>query len=400
MKNLFAAMLAAILAVLAVATPIRADDQSVTDTLGKEVHAIGAVLMDARTGRVLWGKNEREPLAMASTTKIMTALLALEHGKPDAKVVASRQAAMAPKVHMGLSAGEEFRLYDLMLALMLESSNDAAVAIAEHIGGSVEGFCAMMTHKAREIGAQDTVFETPSGLDSDQHFSTAYDMALITRHALANEDFVRLINTRDTHFSSSRRSYSFTNKNRLLNEYAGANGVKTGFTGKAGQCFVGASKRGDMQLISVVLGSGWGDAGREQKWRDTKRILDYGFDNFRYEVVVPQNSGAGDIFVERSRTPIVGTRFERGLELPLSTPEKTSIVIDHDTPKLVRAPIEEGQHMGTAKVYIKGSLVDEIPILATATATRHDLKTSLEKTINTWLEMGTNARVDVVLPKF
>lgn len=365
-----------------------------------EIQAIGAVLMDARTGRVLWGKNEHAPLAMASTTKIMTAIAALENGDIESKVVASRRAAMAPKVHMGLSAGEEFRLYDLLLALMLESSNDAAIAIAEHISGSMEDFCVLMTHKAREIGADNTVFETPSGLDAENHLSTAYDMALITRYALENEEFMRLINTRSAEFRSSRRVYHMNNKNRLLNEFEGANGVKTGFTGKAGQCFVGACKRGDMQLISVVLGSGWGAEGREQKWKDTKKILTHGFDNFKYEVIIAPQGDSGDIYVERSKTLFIPTYFAHGLMLPLSREEYESIVIDSDAPRLLRAPIIDGQRMGTAKVFIMGELAQEIPILANGTAARHDLKTSLERVLNTWLEMGTNEKVDTLLPEF
>ena len=365
-----------------------------------DIRAMGAILMDAATGRVLWGKNERTQLAMASTTKIMTALVALENGDPNSRVVASKRAAMAPKVHMGLSAGEEFRLGDLMLALMLESSNDAAVAIAEHIGGSVEDFCALMTWKAHSIGATDTAFETPSGLDSDNHYSTAYDMALITRYALNNPDFVKLINTRIATFSSSQRTYNFANKNRLLYEFDGANGVKTGFTGKAGQCFVGACKRGDMQLISVVLASGWGDAGREQKWRDTKAILGHGFDNFRYEQIVNERQEAGSIILERSKTPYIDTALARGLNLPLSRHERESIVVDINMPRVMLAPVEEGQEVGSAKIFIMGEQVDEIPVLASSGALRHDLKTSLEKVLDTWLEMGTNAEVNIVLPEF
>ena len=365
-----------------------------------DVRAMGAVLMDAATGRVLWGKNERARLAMASTTKIMTAIVALENGDPESRVVASKRAAMAPRVHMGLSVGEEFRLGDLMLALMLESSNDAAVAIAEHIAGNVEDFCALMTWKAHSIGAVDTVFETPSGLDSDNHYSTAYDMALITRYALSNPDFVKLINTRIATFRSSQRTYSFVNKNRLLNEFDGANGVKTGFTGKAGQCFVGASRRGDMQLISVVLASGWGDAGREQKWRDTKKILTHGFDNYRYEQIVHESQEAGSIAIERSKTLHVDTALSKGLNLPLNRQERDSIVIDLNMPRVMRAPVEAGQEVGIAKVFVMGEMVDEIPVVASAGATRHDLKTSLEKVLDTWLEMGTNEEVNVVLPEF
>ncbi|MCL2618906.1 MAG: D-alanyl-D-alanine carboxypeptidase [Defluviitaleaceae bacterium] len=365
-----------------------------------DVRAMGAVLMDAETGRVLWGKNENTRLAMASTTKIMTAVIALENGDMDSRVTASRRAAMAPKVHMGLLAGEEVRLGDLMLALMLESSNDAAVAIAEHVGGSVEEFCAMMTAKAHSLGAVDTNFETPSGLDSDNHYSTAYDMAVITRYALRNPDFVNLINTRTATFQSSARTYNFVNRNRLLHEFCGANGVKTGFTGKAGQCFVGACRRGDMQLISVVLASGWGSTGREQKWRDNKAIMTHGFDNFRYEQIAEERQPSGAITIERSKTPQIDTVLSKGLKLPLSRQERESIVVDIHMPTAMRAPVQEGQQVGTAKVFIMGTVAEEIPIVTTVGAQRHDLKTSLEKVIDTLLEMGTNEEVNTALPEF
>jgi len=395
MKKIRALMLVIVISVMMFGQVVSASELAEAD-----VRAMGAVLIDGKTGRVLWGKNEHVELAMASTTKIMTALVALENGDLNSTVKASKRAAMAPKMHMGLSAGEEFKLADLLLALMLESSNDAAVAVAEHISGSVEDFCAMMTWKAHSIGAVNTMFETPSGLDAENHFSTAYDLALITRYALNNPDFVRLVNTREASFRSSLRTYSFVNKNRLLREFDGANGVKTGFTGRAGQCFVGASKRGDMQLISVVLASGWGDAGREQKWRDTKAILNYGFDNYRYEQIVAENRPAGEIAIERSKTPQLDTTLSKGLNLPLNKQERDSIVIDINMPPQLRAPIEAGQEVGIAKVFVMGELVDEIPIVTTDFADRHDLKTSLEKALNVWFEMGTNEKINVVLPEF
>ena len=163
------------------------------------VAARGAVLMDGESGRVLWGKNETEPLTMASTTKIMTAILVLEQGNLDDVITISTRAANSPEVHMHLTTGEKIREEDLLYAMMLKSYNDAAVALAEHIGGSVEEFCKQMTEKAKEIGAENTVFGSPNGLDGhltfEQHHSTAKDMALIARYALQNDKFVEIINT-------------------------------------------------------------------------------------------------------------------------------------------------------------------------------------------------------------
>lgn len=365
-----------------------------------DVAAMGAILMDAKTGRVLWEKNAYTQLPMASTTKIMTAILALEKGNMSDNVKVSRRASLAPKVKLYLSAGEEVKLGDLMLALMLESSNDAAVAIAEHISGSVEKFCKEMTQKARELGVYNTDFETPNGLDSDNHHSTAYDMAQITRYALQNQDFRRIIQTKNHSFQSSKRHYNIINKNRFLYEYPGATGVKTGFTGKAGQCFVGSAKHGDMELITVVLASGWGTGGRMQKFTDTKKIINYGFDNYAYKEIAKKEEIAGKINIERSKTDNITSSYADGLILPLNKEERENIFVELDLPQTIRAPITEDQKVGTAKIYINGQLIEVIDILADATADRHDLKTSLEKTIGSWLEIGTNEEVDLVLPEF
>jgi len=362
------------------------------------VNAHGAILMDAETGRILWGKNEHTPLPMASTTKIMTAILALESGRMDETVTASKRAAAAPKVKMDLTAGEQVRLGNLMLALMLESSNDAAVAIAEHLAGTVEEFCRQMTEKAHSLGAVNTIFETASGLDAGNHSSTPYDLAIITRYALDVPGFVALTNTMDANFSSDKRSYSFHNKNRLLNEFPGANGVKTGFTGKAGHCFVGAAKQDGMQLISVVLASGWGTEGRNQKWVDTKEILSFGFANFEFKTLVKEDDLAGVMPVTRTRSDDIAFVYDTGVRAPISKEETFSVEIV--SPVSMQAPISQGDIIGTAKVYIGEQFHAEIPLVAIESATRHDFKTSLEKVLNSYFSLITKEEPNIILPEF
>ncbi|MCL2840779.1 MAG: D-alanyl-D-alanine carboxypeptidase [Defluviitaleaceae bacterium] len=364
------------------------------------VAAHGAILMDAETGRVLWGKNEHTPLAMASTTKIMTAILALESGRMDETVTVSKKAASAPKVKMNLSAGEQIRLGDLMLALMLESSNDSAVAIAEHLSGSVEAFCKEMTAKARELGAENTIFETASGLDAGDHHSTAYDLAVITRYALNVPGFIALTNTYSANFSSDKRGYTMNNRNRLLHEFTGANGVKTGFTNKAGHCFVGAAKRDDMQLISVVLASGWGADGRAQKWVDTKEVLNFGFNNFNFETLVTADEIAGQMPITRSRCDAVDYAFNFGVRAPLADYEKDDVYVEFYIPVSIQAPVTEGDLVGTARVFIGEEFYQEIPLNATSGAARHDFKTSLEKILNAYIGLTTSQEVDIILPEF
>ncbi|MCL2215957.1 MAG: D-alanyl-D-alanine carboxypeptidase [Defluviitaleaceae bacterium] len=363
------------------------------------VEARGAVLMDAETGRVLWGKNEHTPLAMASTTKIMTAVLVLESDRMEDVVTVSAKAAAAPKVKMYLSPGEKIRLGDLTLALMLESSNDAAIAIAEHLSGSVEAFCAEMTAKARQLGAQNTIFETPNGLDAGDHHSTAYDLALITRYALTVPGFIELTNTRSANFSSDKRGYSMHNKNRLLNEFPGANGVKTGFTNKAGHCFVGAAKREDMQLISVVLASGWGAGGRAQKWTDTKEVLNFGFNNFEFVTVITAEETAGQMPITRSRSDSVDYAFTCGVRAPLAGHEKDDVFVEFYVPVSLQAPVAAGDLVGSARVFIGEKFFREVPLTATADAARHDFKTSLEKILNNWLGLVTTEEVNIILPE-
>ncbi|MBQ5708908.1 MAG: D-alanyl-D-alanine carboxypeptidase, partial [Anaerotignum sp.] len=209
------------------------------------VAAKGAALIDGKTGRLLWGRNAEEPMAMASTTKIMTAILVLENCEMDEIVTISKNASHQPKVHMGLVEGEQWKVGDLLSAMMLRSYNDAAVALAEHISGSAEKFCMKMTEKAKEIGAEDTIFGTPNGLDShltdEEHHSTAYDMALITAYALQNENFRKIIAQPEITIEdmAGKRTCHVTNTDRFLKEYDGAIGVKTGYTNKAGHCFVG-----------------------------------------------------------------------------------------------------------------------------------------------------------------
>lgn len=329
-----------------------------------EVNAISAVLMDYDTGNVLWQKNCDNPMAMASTTKIMTAIIALENGNVDDIVTVTKNACKAPPVKMYLQQGEEIKLGDLLYALMLQSSNDAAVAIAEHIGGSVDNFCAMMNNKAKELGCKDTVFETPNGLDKGNHHSTAREMALITRYALKNEEFVRIINTKSASFTTNKKSYSFGNKDRLLTEYEGALGVKTGFTGRAGHCFVGAAKRGDTELISVVLASGWGSTGKSRKWTDTKNILDYGFNNFQKKTVLSKGDILGKVCVDRAVKSSADLCSADNFQMLQSKDNNIKTEIKITKPDIIAAPIQKGQKIGTADIYADGNKIGSVTLTA------------------------------------
>lgn len=379
-KRLFIPILAFIM-ILQLPVSVCADEIKAPD-----VKALGAVLIDAQSGRVLWEQNGNEPLANASTTKIMTCVLALESGMLNDTVTVSANAASQPKVRMGLTKGEQIKLKDLLYALMLQSSNDAAVAIAEHIGGSVEGFCDMMDEKAAKLGAMNSDFETPNGLDSGNHHSTAYDMAVITKYALEVEGFKDIIGTKQISIKSDKCTYTIGNKNRLLNEYEGAIGVKTGFTGKAGNCFVGAAERNGMTLISVVLGSGWGTVGKNRKWIDTKNILNYGFQNYMYYDICVKGDYMDTIPVTDSYGESVRVCTADDITMPLNQSERESLYVELKLPENIEAPVKEGDEVG--KIIFKidsDTSIAESSLLACSTVNRKDVKTTAKMLIKYWI---------------
>ena len=271
---------------------------------------------------------------------------------------------------MDLQEGERWKVGDLLSAMMLRSYNDAAVALAEHISGSVEIFCEEMTKKAKQIGAEDTVFGSPNGLDSHltdaEHHSTAYDMALITAYALQNENFREIIAQPEITIQdmSGKRTCHVTNTDRFLREYDGAIGVKTGYTNKAGHCFVGAAEREDVLLISAVLGSGWGDAGKQKKWTDTKALMDYGFGNFKSSEVLKKDDIFGEVKILNSPTESVETVLAKGYTALFSEEEMEYMHIEAELPQEIKAPVEKGQKLGKAVLFLGKEKLAEISLLA------------------------------------
>ena len=355
------------------------------------VAAQGAALIDGKTGRLLWERNAEEPMAMASTTKIMTAILVLEKADLEEIVTISKNAAHQPEVHMDLKEGEQWKLSDLLSAMMLRSYNDAAVALAEHISGSVEAFCGEMTKKAKEIGAKDTVFGSPNGLDShltdEQHHSTAYDMSAITAYALQNETFCKIIAQSEVSISDLEGKHicNVTNADRFLKEYSGALGVKTGYTNKAGHCFVGAAEREGVLLISTVLGSGWGTSGKEKKWADTKAMMDYGFENFHPYEAVAEGMVFGEVKVIDSPIETVETVLAKGYTALFSVEEMGELRLEADLPMEVEAPVEMGEKLGKAILWLGDEKLTEVALLAQGDAPTFTLAERLQRLAENWL---------------
>lgn len=355
------------------------------------VAAQGAALIDGKTGRLLWGKNVDAPLAMASTTKIMTAILVLERASLTEVVTVSKNAAQQPKVHMSLQEGEQWQVGDLLSAMLLRSYNDAAVALAEQVSGNVAKFCAEMTKKAKEIGARDTVFGSPNGLDShltaEQHHSTAYDMALIGAYALENETFREIIAQQEIYVSdlTGKHSCSVTNADRFLQEYSGALGIKTGYTNRAGHCFVGAAERDGVRLVSAVLGSGWGDAGKQKKWTDTKALMDYGFAVFHPYEAVQAGESFGEIRITDSPTTQMETILAEGYTALFSDAEIEKLHLTADLPKELAAPVHRGERLGQAVLWLGEERLAAVDLLAAEDAEPFTLAQRLLRLAEGWL---------------
>lgn len=261
-----------------------------------ELYARSAVLMDADSGRVLFGKDADVVRPMASTTKIMTCILALEYLQehPNRTVEVSDQAASQPKVHLGMQKGESFYLKDLLYSLMLESHNDSAVAVAEGVAGSVEEFAKKMNAKATEIGCKNTHFITPNGLDAEDaagvHSTTAEDLAKIMRYCIMvsgeKEEFLEITRTKEYQFqdASGERTFSCHNHNAFLDMMDGALSGKTGFTADAGYCYVGSLRRDERTFIVALLACGWPD-NKGYKWKDTRKLMEYGLEHYQYQEI-------------------------------------------------------------------------------------------------------------------
>lgn len=356
-----------------------------------EAAAQGAALLDGHTGRILWEKNGDVPMTMASTTKIMTAILVLENADLDGTAEISKNAAHQPEVHMDLREGEEWRVGDLLSAMMLRSYNDAAVALAEYTSGSVEDFCAEMTVKAAEIGAEDTVFGSPNGLDSsfplEQHHSTAADMARIAVYALENDEFRQIVALPEVQIAerNGKRQLSVTNADRFLQEYSGAMGVKTGYTNKAGHCFVGAAERDGVRLVSAVLGSGWGNAGKERKWTDTKSLMDYGFGKYQLYRAVEKGTPFGEAGVADSPVGTMVTILGEDYQALFSQEEQESLRLEAELPEIVQAPVYRGETLGKARLLLGEEVLAEIPLVAAADAPYFTLGQRLRRVAAGWL---------------
>lgn len=342
-----------------------------------DLYAKSAILIDADSKRVLYQKNGYEKRAMASTTKIMTCLVALENSNPEDIVEFSDYAASRPKVKLGAGSGSKFYMKDMLYSLMLESHNDTAVAIAEAIAGSTLEFANMMNERAKRIGALNTNFVTPNGLDDPMHYTTAYDLALIAAEAIKNEKFLEIVNQRSHTFTEieGKGSYAAYNKDAFLEMMEGAIGIKTGFTGNAGYCFVGALKRDNRTFISVVLASGWPPS-KTYKWKDTMKLMKFGIEHFNYRVIFDGISEYKTLKVTDGQKQEVNTYIDGNVSTLLSDCDTVEYIYELPPGEVIRAPVEENMAVGKLHIMINGEEYESLDICTKEQVKRIDLKYS------------------------
>lgn len=357
----------------------------------ENLYARSAVLMDADTGRILFGKNDNEVMPMASTTKIMTLLVTLEHADLDEIVEVSARAASMPDVQLHIREGERYRLQDLCYSLMLESHNDSAVAIAEHVGGTVEGFAAMMNQKAKHLGCYHTYFITPNGLDAEdehgKHSTTARDLARIMRCCIKNETFLSITREPSWTFTDmdGNRSFTVQNKNAFLQMMEGALTGKTGFTNEAGYCYVGALERGEKRLITVVLACGWPN-NKTWKWMDTKALMNYGLEDYHKETVGSDRMALEPVSVMDGQKEKVEILTDAALE-DFLLKEDDEFTMEVLVPDILKAPVQAGELVGSVAYYINGQIVDLFPVYTASEVKKIDLEWRLRQVIDLW-QMG------------
>lgn len=316
--------------------------------------AEASIVICADTNQVLYGQSHHKKMAMASTTKIMTAILALENGNTTDMVTVSANASRQEGSSIYLKSGEKLSLENLLYGLMLNSGNDAAMAIAEHISGTADEFVILMNEKAKELGCNDTNFKNPSGLPDPDHYSTAYDMAIIMSYAIKNDEFARITGTKEHKIETESAVTYLKNHNRLLWQYPHATGGKTGFTKAAGRCFVSSAKKDGVTLVAVTLSD-------PDDWRDHQNLLDFGFEKAEMTDIISKN----DILcTKRIRGVRLNILSGSDFRIPLRNGKKRKITCKVQLDEAINEDIKYGTHLGTGHIYVGDHYVASIDLIS------------------------------------
>lgn len=320
-----------------------------------DISAVSAILIDADTAQVLWSKNSKEARAPASLTKMMTAIVVLEKADLKDQVTISEEAAAVGESEIWLSAGEVLSVEDLLYAALIFSANDAAVALAEHVAGSEDRFVQLMNEKAREIGASQTNFVNATGLDAEEHLSTAYDLALIARYAMQNETFARIVAAQMWTIPwAGHEDREIENLNPLLKDNAFITGVKTGYTEKAGWCMAASGTREGKNLISIILGS----ENPDLRGEDALAVLNYGFNNFEREKIIDQKVSTFLFQPSDGATPIkVAPQEDLWVLLPKD--KKATVTARYMLMQDISDPLSRGEKIGEISLWMGDDLLGQ-----------------------------------------
>ena len=337
---------------------------------GLSLSAESAILIEADSGCVIFESNAEKRLPMASTTKIMTALIAIESGELDRTVKIPEEAVGIEGSSIYLKVGEELTMSDLLYGLLLESANDAAAAIAIEVAGGFENFSELMNRRAESLGLSDTHFTNPHGLDDENHYTSAADLAALTREAMQNADFRRIVSThsKDIPLNGDDGVRCLINHNRLLKSYDGAVGVKTGFTKRSGRCLVSCAERCGVSLIAVTLNA-------PDDWNDHRKLLDYGFSEYEHVTLAV----TGDITLN---LPIVGgsesyVKCSNKDSLSVTLPRSSRVTTKIEADRYFPAPVTEGDALARAVFTVDGKEIASLPLFAESSVEKLEQKTSI-----------------------
>lgn len=336
-----------------------------------EISSRTAIVMDTKSNKILYGKDENRRVAMASTTKIMTATVVIENVNLKEEVTISAKAAGIGGSRLGLKKDDKISVKDLLYGLMLRSGNDAAIALAEYVGGSVEGFAEKMNAKAKELGLQNTHFVTPHGLDDPEHYTTAYELAIMANYAMKNEVFAKIVGTKNYTVTINGYSKSLNNTNELLGYLQGVKGVKTGFTNNAGRCLVTCTERNGFEIITVVLGADT----KKIRTQDSIKLIEYAYKNYKQvditEIISSKFNewkkiNENRIIIEKARKSshldLVFNNIKQDI-IPLKFTDVDNIDIEIYCLYSLKAPVEKGTVIGKMKIKLKDEVIETVDII-------------------------------------
>lgn len=333
-----------------------ADTSNVNDV---KISSPSAIVIDSINGRVLYEKNGYEKRNIASLTKILTAIVTLENVKLDEIVTIKTSSSSIGGSTVGMSKGDEITVKALMYGMLMCSGNDCAYALAEYVGGDVETFAKLMTEKAKEIGAKDSNFKTPHGLDVEGHYSTAYDMALITKYALNNQVINEIVGTESTTIQFGKTVKTFSNTNRLLRTYSNADGVKTGFTNGANRCLIASATKDELRVIAVVLGSETTDI----RFNDAKTLLEYALSNYSVKDISQNMNWYINIPIYKGKEEKYEEYITREMKAVLTDEEYEKIYVKQTLLPVIYAPMNKGYVLGQIDMYIDNEKIYSEEIL-------------------------------------